>query len=335
MRLNRAIDLQYGLKIAPLMGFPGTKLTNTRLKDNLANGDLQYQSIATLYHKYKPDFVFPMMDLTVECEALGACIRHPDDEFPSVEKILIKAPEDLKRLRIPEVGEGNRLGVFVRTLELLVKEMPSNVIKSAYVLGPLSMAGRLMGASELMMNIVMEPGFVHELLAICNELLKKYIDAFLRIGPDSVWILEPTSSLVSLEHANEFSNNYIKELNVRIKKRGVSPVIHNCGKVEHLVESFCDTGIEGLSFGSAVSIPALYSRVPEDIVVFGNLDPTKVFLQMDVNEVRAETDGLLDEMNGAPNFVLSSGCDLPPNTKLENIKAFTETARSFPWRSLD
>jgi uroporphyrinogen decarboxylase len=36
----------------------------------------------------------------------------------------------------------------------------------------------------------------------------------------------------------------------------------------------------------------------------------------------------MKRMDPYPNFILSTGCDLPQETPLENIRAFMETGRS-------
>ena len=46
-------------------------------------------------------------------------------------------------------------------------------------------------------------------------------------------------------------------------------------------------------------------------------------------KVKAETFALLEKCAKYPNFVLSSGCDIPPMTPWENIDAFFETLKEF------
>lgn len=38
----------------------------------------------------------------------------------------------------------------------------------------------------------------------------------------------------------------------------------------------------------------------------------------------------IEAMRAYPNFVLSTGCDLPPETPLANIQAFMEAGRRLP-----
>ena len=44
----------------------------------------------------------------------------------------------------------------------------------------------------------------------------------------------------------------------------------------------------------------------------------------------ALTRALVESMQGQHNFILSTGCDLPQETPLENIRAFMDVGRA--WR---
>ena len=45
--------------------------------------------------------------------------------------------------------------------------------------------------------------------------------------------------------------------------------------------------------------------------------------------VRASVRELLEKMRPYPNFVLATGCDLAPDTPLENIAALIDTVKEF------
>lgn len=63
--------------------------------------------------------------------------------------------------------------------------------------------------------------------------------------------------------------------------------------------------------------------VPPTALAMGNLDRCRCSGRHP-GEMRAETLSLLEKMADYPNFVLSSGCDTPPHTPMENIDAFFE-----------
>ena len=90
----------------------------------------------------------------------------------------------------------------------------------------------------------------------------------------------------------------------------------------------CRTGVHGLSFDSMVDLPAVAPRVPSDVAIIGNIDPVRVMLRGDRETVRRETVALLKSLIDYENVIVSTGCDLPADTPLENIVEFVEAARA-------
>jgi len=87
------------------------------------------------------------------------------------------------------------------------------------------------------------------------------------------------------------------------------------------------SGAVGLSLDSLVDLKEASRVVPGSIALIGNLDPVGVFLRSTPEEVAIATRNLLEKMRGVNNFILSSGCDLPIDTPLENIEAFMRVGR--------
>ena len=88
------------------------------------------------------------------------------------------------------------------------------------------------------------------------------------------------------------------------------------------------TGAKGLHFGNAVDMATICSQVPQDVLVFGNLAPADLFSK-GPEEIKDMTAELLEKTRQYPHFVLSSGCDVPPEVKLENIDAMIQALREF------
>ena len=61
----------------------------------------------------------------------------------------------------------------------------------------------------------------------------------------------------------------------------------------------------------------------------GNVSPSRQFRNGTPESMRAETTAVLKECAGYANFVLSSGCDIPPLSPWENIDAFYAAADAF------
>ena len=97
-----------------------------------------------------------------------------------------------------------------------------------------------------------------------------------------------------------------------------------------MLDSILSIGAAAYHFGNAVDMENdIIAKVPENIIVMGNIDPAGVLRMGTPETVRAETLSLLERCSKYPNFVLSSGCDIPPMTPWDNIKAFFDASKEF------
>ena len=89
------------------------------------------------------------------------------------------------------------------------------------------------------------------------------------------------------------------------------------------------TGACALHFGNRIDMAQVLKEVPEELLVMGNLDPVGIFKQGTPEQVAAATTALLEQTRGARNFVLSTGCDLPPHVPEANLRAFFEALEAY------
>jgi uroporphyrinogen decarboxylase len=82
-------------------------------------------------------------------------------------------------------------------------------------------------------------------------------------------------------------------------------------------------------FGSPMDLTAALEQVDNQTILAGNLDPAEVFVMSTPEQVYAKTSALLKATAGYRNFVISSGCDLPPNMPLQNLDAFYNAVNDF------
>jgi len=309
--------------VIPLLGAPGTTLSKTTLKENLIDSEVQYKTLSMLIDKFSPDGIFPMMDLTVEIEALGLEIDFPENDNPSVPKHPIKNREDLEIIKSRWQGITGRMSTFIEVTKKITKKY--SIIKGGYVIGPFTMAGELMGADNIAINVMLHPELVSEFVDFSLEVISEYARDLFNVGADTIAVLEPLAVLLSPRQYQKFSLHPFKKLVSTLNNKPL--ILHICGNTNHLVKLMCDSGAIGLSLDSKMNFKELKNIIPKEIVLIGNLDPVKVFLQSTPKEVAEATKILKESMKDVDNFILSSGCDIPLNTPLENIEAFMRAAR--------
>ncbi|NDJ76823.1 MAG: hypothetical protein GYB65_11235 [Chloroflexi bacterium] len=304
------------------MGFPGTQINLSTLKQNEFNWSVQFWTLFELARHFEPDGLFVFMDLSVEANALGLPVRFPLDESPSVEHAMVRTQDDLHSFYKVDVLADGRAHVVIETIKLMKRHLQT--FAGGYVIGPYTLAALMLGATEAAMAVIDNPGLLHEALNFTTYIITRYANALARAGADMIAILEPSAVMLSPRQYREFSGEYTRQI---VDQMETLPILHICGKTTHLIDAMVETGAQGLSLDSLVDFPTIAQQVPQDVVLIGNINPTAVMVDETPQGVYAATRELLESMAPYPNFILSTGCDLPPETPLANIQAFMDAGR--------
>lgn len=314
-------------KPLPVLSFPGIKLINASVQNIVADGELQAKCMQAIADRYETAASVSNMDLSVEAEAFGSQILFSDDEVPTVTGSLVITSEEVEQLQIPEIGTA-RTGEYIKAIEVASKKIVDRPV-IAGVIGPFSLSGRLAEITEFMMMTITEPETAHKILAKAATFLINYILAFKEAGANGVIMAEPAAGLLSPELCWEFSSHYIKQIIDKVEDENFIVIYHNCGNTAPLVNEILSTGAKAIHLGNAVNLVEVISKYPSEKIILGNLDPSGVFLNGNPETVSNATKNLLDKLGNHPNWIISSGCDIPPMTPIENIDSFFETVNDY------
>ena len=263
-----------------------------------------------------------------DAEAFGAELHMTEDEVPTVLGALITSEEDARALQIPPLSAGRCLQ-SVEAIRLASQQITDRPVLAG-VIGPFSLAGRLMDVSEALMNCYVEPDMVHVMLEKATRFLIDYINAYRAAGADGVVMAEPLAGMLSPNLAGEFSADYVRRIVEAVQTDDFIVIYHNCGdNVALMTDAILSTGAAAYHFGNAVCMKEMLEKIPDDIVVMGNVDPAGQFLRGTAESMREETLRIMGECCVRENFVISSGCDIPPASPWKNVDAFFAAAEEF------
>jgi uroporphyrinogen decarboxylase len=314
-------------QVIPIMTYPGLHFTGKTIYDLSTNGEDHYKCIKALADNYPTAASVSVMDLSLEAQAFGADIIVSEDDVPTIKDNLLKDISDIAKLQVPKVGAG-RTVEYIKAATLASKNITNKPV-FAGMIGPFSLAGRLSDMSEFMVNVMIEPDASHELLKKCTSFLKEYAKAYKEAGCNGVVIAEPAAGLLSYETCHEFSSAYVKQIVDYVQDDNFIVILHNCGKTVELVPSMLSTGAAGFHFGNAVNMIDILPQIPADRFACGNVDPSGVFRGGNPESVKKTVKELLNKTKHYKNYILSSGCDVPPKTPKENVDAFFEALKEF------
>lgn len=311
----------------PIMTHPGIELIGKSVKEAVTNGEVHFEAISKLNEIYPSAACTVIMDLTVEAEAFGANVIFPEDEIPSVTQRLVYDRKSVLNLTIPDLTTA-RIPQYLLANRLTAHHITDKPIFAGCI-GPYSLAGRLYDMSEFMMACYCEPETAKKLLEKCTEFLINYCVALKEQGVDGVVIAEPAAGLLSGEGCLEFSSNYIQQIVEKVQDDNFMIILHNCGNRGQCTEAMINSKAAALHFGNVINMEETLAQCPSNILIMGNLDPVGLFKDATPETVERVTLDLLNKTSRNHNFILSSGCDIPPHTPHENIRAFYEALAKF------
>lgn len=311
----------------PIMTHPGIELCGKTVKQAVTNGEIHAEAIRKLNEAYPAAASTVIMDLTVEAECFGAEIVFTENEVPNVVGRLVQDHASISALQVPSIHSG-RMPEYLKANKLAAEFITDKPVFGGCI-GPFSLAGRLYDMSEMMMALYMEPDTIRLLLEKCTEFIISYLRAMKETGVNGVIIAEPAAGLVSNEDCSSFSSTYITRIVEELQDDYFMIVLHNCGNTGHCTAAMIETKAAGLHFGNKIDMVGVLQECPEDILVMGNIDPVGIFKMASPEKIKQETLSLLQKTSQWKNFILSSGCDVPPEVPMENITAFYEALNEY------
>lgn len=315
-------------KALPVLSFPSIQKMEITVAELINDSDKQVEGMKIIADSFPTAASVSLMDLSLEAEAFGSKIRVSDDEVPTVIGSIVSTEEEAEALKVPEIGAG-RTQIYIDAIEKACKLITDRPVLAG-VIGPFSLAGRLLDVSEALIYCYDEPDMVHMVLEKATEFLINYCKEYKKVGANGIVMAEPLAGLLSPSLAEEFSADYVKQIVDAVQDDEFIVVYHNCGNstiktIDTIVTNDCPM----YHFGNAIDMEEMMSHIPENLIAMGNVDPAGEFRNGTPESVYARTKEVMEKCCKYKNFVISSGCDIPPMSPWENISAFFKAVEDF------
>lgn len=314
----------------PVMTHPGIEQNGHTVKEAVSDGRVHAEAVVRLARQYPSAAAATIMDLTTEAEAFGAEITFSDTAVPAVSKRLLADVDSIYRLQVPLLSAG-RIPAYLKANLIAAKEINDRPVLAGCI-GPFSLAGRLYDMSEIMALIYENPDAAHTLLTKSTDFIEKYCMALKQTGVQGVMMAEPAAGLLSNEDCMTFSSDYVRRIVDHLQDESFIIILHNCGNTGHCTKAMVATGAAAFHFGNKCRMDEIIREVPPTALAMGNIDPVSIFKDGTPELMRETVTDLLERMKDHSNFVLSSGCDTPPQTPIANINTFFQALNDYNHR---
>ena len=266
-----------------------------------------------------PSAVAPL-DMLVEAEAMGASIDFRESgeySFPRVAKPLFPSTKFITS----EIGDNfeifnrGRIKLVCEALELLKEDIGTETVIGGMIPGPFTLLLFLVEPGGLFADMKREPGAVQDALFHLSSFLSRVGQVYRNAGADFITIHDMGGSpgFVGPAKYEQFAFPAEKLL---IKQLPTPRVLSVCGNANRSLSLLAQTGADAISVDQLTDLSEA-RRILGDTLLFGNIDPVASLWQGTETEI-AEA---VQRSREAGVDAVWPGCDLVPQSPLENIRA--------------
>jgi uroporphyrinogen decarboxylase len=342
-RMEAAINLQPVDKVpnAPFTEAPVCQYFGSTFRASLLEGPEMLKAHMKSLEKFKFDWVMLGMGFIggIIPEALGCQVSYPEDVFPVIEKTSVFSMDDIDIIAKKDVFT-KRMDNFLEGVRLLKQELKNEVPIACEYISPFTIATRLRGTNEIMMDIYESPELIHALqdaiVPLDIALGKALIDAgaeYIFYGADMECPI-----LLSPQHYKEFAHKPTSKVCNELSVSGAKVLPHMCGDIVKtgIVDMLLEMDIHGIMPGNltqekVLDIRKLKEKVKDQICIFDNINPNGSLLIGKPEEVTKETLIHLNRAKGMTGYIFSTAGTSSPFTPEENYLAMDKSVANFQW----
>jgi len=207
---------------------------------------------------------------------------------------------------------------------MLLKEADGKYAIGGWVLGPFTLGGQVIELDLLLKGVAKQRAKVEEFMEKMTEAVIAVAKRYQALGVDYMNIREMGSGtdLLSPRMWKQLIQPYLKKIFAELK----SPkILHICGGTDLIVEGMNECGADALSFDQKNNLVETRKKVGNDVILLGNFDPYGTLCQKEASEVPEVIKACID----AGVDAVWPGCDIWPEVKPDNVKAWVSTIREY------
>ena len=243
------------------------------------------------------------------------------------DRAVLADPRRLASLRVPDPSAPGRMHDRIRAIEIMRTTGGAGVSIVGWVEGPLALAQELRGLTAVMMDVYDEPAFLDELLDFTARVALRYWEPQVAAGADTIGMSDAAASMMSAEHYERFV--FPAQLRVvegiRARAPGVIIRLHMCGQTTDLLPVMARLPVDIVELDFPVDLIPARAALGPDRVILGNVSTVGEMLRGTPDDVFRSAAACHAACGS--RHIVGTGCEVPPETPPENLRALVAYAR--------
>ncbi|EGW41509.1 uroporphyrinogen decarboxylase family protein [Desulfosporosinus sp. OT] len=319
---------------------PAGQLINMSYKEAYSNAKNRANNQMKAYELFGFDDLNLIYSLHALAISMGAEMSEPNEGAPSILVHPVKDLNDLSVLDLEKVSfkKDKIAQMVVEAHEIIKDELGDEISVGTSLPGPLTAASSLVGTATLLKGFLTNPENVHRLLEFCSDAIiniaKIFLDANLQIG-----LADPmaSGSVINKSRYDTFVLPYTKKIVDACKSyKDICFGYHVCGNTTKLLESMPKTGVDAIGLDNLVDMAVAKEKIGHLVSLAGNVPLVEVVYLGDEKTIDFAIKECFRKAWDSPRgYTLTTGCDLPVKTPIDNIYAYMRSARYYAKYPLD
>jgi uroporphyrinogen decarboxylase len=279
------------------------------------------------WKQYGYDAVFSVMDVNVETEAVGSVLQYRRNRYPVIERYALTRDSDWNAIPLPDPQRGGRMPEMLKALGILRGALGDEVLVVGCVLGPFTLTVQLLGLETALYLAVDDSPRLEQLMDFATEVIIRFGQAQIQSGAHLPMVFDPCASpaVIPPQFFREFELPRLQRVFQALARAGAAANwLHIAGPVRSILPYYPEAGVHIANFDYPVSAAEARNEIPTTCVD-GNIK-SLTFVEGCPACIEAESMSLLSGFRDRGGFILSSGCEIPPESMPENIAAMVKAA---------
>ncbi|MHC4396054.1 MAG: uroporphyrinogen decarboxylase family protein [Planctomycetota bacterium] len=289
-------------------------------RDYYLDDDVLSEAQLAVTRAFNIDQISSISDPWREASAYGMEFDYPENGVGKPKEVLIKSYDDISLLKPLKIEEAERMQHRVENVMKMVGETGQTHSVLGWVEGPIAEYADLRGVESALMDMMDKPEMFVEAGEIIIENGISFAIAQIKAGADMIGIGDAVASLISPDMYAEYVLGLEQKLIAAIHDAGATVKLHICGNIKNNLKYISQSGADIIDVDWMVPLAEARKLVGPDITLCGNFDPSAILLQGSAEDVADAAKECIK--SGGDKFILMPGCEVPPGTAEENIRAF-------------
>jgi uroporphyrinogen decarboxylase len=283
------------------------------------------------------DGMLTLVDLSVEAADFGQEMVFPveDTPHPNYDHPLIKKPEDYLKIERIDPTKSTRMKEMLKYCDILGNERAKTVALMGFVYGPLGILSMMRSAEGLFRDCMKNKEYVMKAEEVITDVLVDYIKAMCKTGVHAVVLdtLFASQCIMNKNMWKEIEGPFAKRLADTTRECGAMVIVHNCGNGVYFDVQMETMNPVAISFAytpdDCKDMVEAKQKWGDKTTLIGYVNPAAYMFLGTPEEAKQECKRQIEELKKGGGFILSTGCEFPPNGSLLNAIAMMEAAELY------